>query len=87
MVEWTQAWDSVSVFVIHVGEVAVAIPIGWYLPIFILATYTLLLMCLVPSLYNMNFADLTLKQATVVTLLIFVGLNLPWFLWYGIQLS
>lgn len=87
MVEWTQAWDSVSVFVLHVGEVAVAIPVGWYLPIFVVATYVLLLVCLVSSLYNFNLADLHLKQAIAVTVLLFVGLNLPWYIWYAIQLT
>lgn len=87
MVDWSHAWDSASVFILHIGEVAVAIPTGWYLPIFVVATYALILVCLVSSLYNLNLTDMTLKQATAVTLLMFVGLNLPFYIWYAIQLT
>lgn len=79
--------DSATTFYFYIGDLAVAIPSAWYLPIFVIATYALILVCLIASLYNLNLADLSVKQAIVFTTLLFVAINLPWYIWYAIQLT
>ncbi len=79
--------DSATTFYFYLGDLAVTIPVAWYLPIFVVATYVLLLICMSASLYNLNLKDLSIKQAIVFTTLLFVAVNLPWYIWYAVQLT